>query len=155
MTNNLAPLYLTSICPPTIASTSKYVTRYSQSIMVLRYKTSLFKNDFLPSTIRHWNDLDIDVRNSNSLNIFKSKLKLHFRFSSPLIIYTLGTVKHIFTTLDFDLVCHHWLLISFLIAHLTRLIVPVEPEKPLIIFYLNAPIMLYTGLSYWSPYATL
>ena len=33
--------------------------------------------------------IDIDVRNSNSLNIFKSKLKLHFRFSPPLNhIYT-------------------------------------------------------------------
>ena len=67
MTNNIAPPYLTSICPPTIASTSRYVTRYSQNIRVPRCKASLFKNYFLPSTIRHWNGLDIDVRNSNSL----------------------------------------------------------------------------------------
>ena len=87
MTNNPAPPYLTSICPPIIASTSRYVTRYSHSIWC---KTSLFKNYFLPSTIIHWNGLDIDERNSNSLNIFKSKLKLHFRFSPPLtyILYT-------------------------------------------------------------------
>ena len=89
MTNNIAPPYLTSICPPTIASTSRYVTRYSQSIRLPRCKTSPFKNSFLPSTIGHWNGLDIDVRNSNSVNIFKSKLKLHFRFSPPLNhIYT-------------------------------------------------------------------
>ena len=50
MTNNLAPPYLTSICPPTIASTSRYVTRYSQSIRVPRCKTSIFKISFLPST---------------------------------------------------------------------------------------------------------
>ena len=89
MTNNIAPPYLTSICPPTIASTSRYLTRYSQSIRVPRCKTSLFKKKILPSTIRHWNGLDIDVRNSNSSNIFKSKLKLHFRFSPSLShIYT-------------------------------------------------------------------
>ena len=130
------------------------MTRYSQSIRVPRCKTSLFKNYFLPSTIRHWNGLDIDVRNSNSLNIFKSKLKLHFRFLPPLNhIYTgyrKASIYH--TRLRLNLVCHHWHLIST--AHLTRLIVPVEPEKPLLIFYLNAPIMLYTGLSYWLPYAT-
>ena len=36
MTNNLVPPYLTSICPPTIASTSRYVTGYSRSTRVPR-----------------------------------------------------------------------------------------------------------------------
>ena len=62
--------------------------KYSGPI-VPRCRTSLFKNSFLPSTIRHRNGLDIDMRNSNSLNIFKNKLKLHYLFSLALnYVYT-------------------------------------------------------------------
>ena len=77
------PSYLANICPPTIASTSRYVTRNSQSIRVPRCRTSHFKNSFLPSTIRHWNGLDANLRNSISLNIFKIKLKTLFRYKQP------------------------------------------------------------------------
>ena len=132
MTNNIAPPYLTSICPPTIASTSRYLTRYSQRIRVPRCKTSLFKKYFLPSTIRHWNGLDINVRNSNSLNIFESKLKLHFRFSPPL--------SHIYTGNRKASIYHTRLRLgmSSLAAHLF----PYGSSDTLI------------WLSYWSPYAT-
>ena len=38
----------------------------------------LFNNSFLPSTIRLWNKLPSDIRQSSSLSIFKSKLLTHY-----------------------------------------------------------------------------
>ena len=53
-----------------------YSTRSSQidNISNIKTRSSFFRNSFFPSTITKWNKLDCDIRNSNSLNIFKLSL---------------------------------------------------------------------------------
>ena len=55
-----------------------YSTRSSQisNISNIKIRSNFFRNSFFPSTITEWNKLDLDIRNSDSLNIFKlSRLK--------------------------------------------------------------------------------
>ena len=40
---------------------------------------SNFRNSFFPSAITEWNKLDCDIRNSDSLNVFKLSLLKFFR----------------------------------------------------------------------------
>ena len=53
-----------------------YSTRSSQIDNIPNIKTSdnFFRNSFFPSAITEWNKLDRDIRNSDSLNVFKLSL---------------------------------------------------------------------------------
>ena len=76
---NRSPSYLFQLVPP---STSRYLTRNSDNISQIRTKHNFFKNSFLPSTINECNNLDPDIRNSESVGVFKSKI-LKFIRSKP------------------------------------------------------------------------
>ena len=47
-----------------------YATRSSQSNKILSFKTrhNFFKDSFFPAVISEWNSLDINIRNSSSIN---------------------------------------------------------------------------------------
>ena len=49
-------------------------TRLSYNISPIKVKHDYFKNSFFPSAILEWNKLDLNIRNSTSLNAFKKKL---------------------------------------------------------------------------------
>ena len=49
-------------------------TRLSYNIPTIKVKHDYFKNSFFPSAISGWNKLDLNSRNSASLNAFKKKL---------------------------------------------------------------------------------
>ena len=53
-----------------------YSTRSSQidNISNIKTRSNFFRNSFFPSTITEWNKLDRDIRNSDSLNVFKLSL---------------------------------------------------------------------------------
>ena len=38
-------------------------------------KSEKFRNSFFPSTVNLWNDLDLDIRNSISLPVFKANVR--------------------------------------------------------------------------------
>ena len=57
--------------PPTA---SNYSTRKRPTLYSFSARTSLFHKSFFPSTIRLWNQLPDDVRNSANVNLFKAKL---------------------------------------------------------------------------------
>ena len=40
-----------------------------------RYRTTSYYNSFIQSRIKLWNELEIDIKNSPTLPIFKAKLK--------------------------------------------------------------------------------
>ena len=78
--NNLVPNTFQSIV------TSEQVphdcnTRRRYDLPHFRARTDLFINSFFPSTVRLWNELPFEIRNSESLAIFKSKL--YKRFPQP------------------------------------------------------------------------
>ena len=74
MTNDLTPTYLTSLIPSTVENTSAYNLRDSQNIRPLLTRTQLYYKSFLPSCIREWNEIPLNIRNSTSLLSFKQQL---------------------------------------------------------------------------------
>ena len=74
MTHSLAPLYLSSLVPQSVSNISRYNLRNSNNLQTLDARTSLYYNFFLPSTVRAWNNVNDEVKQSDSLNTFKGFL---------------------------------------------------------------------------------
>ena len=53
---------------------STYNTRNTNNIPLFKVKHNFFQNSFFPSAVIKWNKLDINICNSESLNIFKKTL---------------------------------------------------------------------------------
>ena len=70
MFNKLSPEYLSSLIPPTVNNISKCNLRNAHNIQTLDSRTTQYLNSFLLSSIREWNILSLDVRNSDSIIIF-------------------------------------------------------------------------------------
>ena len=72
MTHDLTPPYLSNLLPlPNFGR----ATRHSRPIRTIQCRTIRYDSSFLPDTIKLWNNLPTDIRDSISLQIFKSKLK--------------------------------------------------------------------------------
>ena len=71
MMNSLAPLYLSSLIPPTVNSLCRYNLRNLQTIDC---RTNHYFQSFLPSTVRAWNNLPPEAKQTDSLNSFKHLL---------------------------------------------------------------------------------
>ena len=65
------PNYLFNII---LTSVSTYNTRNTNNISLFKVKHNFFRNSFFPSALIEWNKLDLNIRNSESLNIFKKTL---------------------------------------------------------------------------------
>ena len=74
----MSPKYLSDIIPSTAG---RYSLRNANNIPSVRVNNNYFVNTFFPSTISEWNKLDLSIRNSTSLNIFKGRL---LQFIRPL-----------------------------------------------------------------------
>ena len=66
-----SPKYLFNIIPVTV---SRYNTRNTNNIPQFKVKHNFFRNSFFPSAVIEWNKLDLNIRNSESLNISKKSL---------------------------------------------------------------------------------
>ena len=69
--NDKSPSYLFNLIPNFNRVQN---TRLSYNIPTIKVKHDYFKNSFFPSDISEWNKLDLNIRNSASLNAFKKKL---------------------------------------------------------------------------------
>ena len=65
-----APNYLINLVPKCETNTR---TR-NNNIPTFNCRTNSFKYSFFPSTLNDWFNLDLNIRNSESISIFKSKL---------------------------------------------------------------------------------
>ena len=65
------PTYLTNILPNRQTS---YNTKRNNLYYIYRANTNYFKNSFFPYSANEWNKLSSDIRNSNSILIFKKSL---------------------------------------------------------------------------------
>ena len=83
MFNDLTPTL--SLVPPLVQNASRYNLRNSNDTQTIAYRTTLFYNSFLPSSIRDWNRLNPDIRNAGTLDAFKHKLNQNL----PVIFQTL------------------------------------------------------------------
>jgi hypothetical protein len=75
----LLPDYLSSLFPPTVSEISSYPLRNNNDYVTIARRTQLYNASFLPSSLELWNNLDPNIRNSQTLNIFKSRLKNLFK----------------------------------------------------------------------------
>ena len=76
---NEHPKYLFNLIP---VRSTPYATRTVGNIPLIKTKHNFFKKYFFPSAIIEWNNLDPNLRNSNSISVFKEKI-LNFIRSSP------------------------------------------------------------------------
>ena len=72
--NNQAPGYLRNLLPDRVDNRHYHNTRQSADILEISSKTKFYSDYFLPSSIKLWNRLPIDTRNSRCLNIFKERI---------------------------------------------------------------------------------
>ena len=86
-----SPDYLFNIIPK---NNSNHRTRNSYNIPQFNIKHNFFKNSFFPSVIAEWNKLDSDIRNLNSLSLFKSRI-LKFIRPNPNSIFNCHNPKAI------------------------------------------------------------
>ena len=71
MTHNLTPLYLSALVPPSVSNISRYSLRNSNDLQTIDARTTLYYNSFLPSTVRAWNNVNDEAKQSNSVNTLK------------------------------------------------------------------------------------
>lgn len=79
--NMLTPMYLTELLPCMQREISQLSLRSDGNFSLLRCRTVRYHESFVPSTIKLWNDLSLDIRNSQSILVFKVKLRSHFSSS--------------------------------------------------------------------------
>ena len=68
---NQSPSYLFKMIPKKNMSRP---TRGSDNIPLLGTKHNFFQNSYFPSSIKEWNRLDIDIRKSDSISMFKKHI---------------------------------------------------------------------------------
>lgn len=86
----MTPGYLSSLCPPLVATVTRYQLRNASSQRLIKCRTSGHKNSFLPSSVSAWNKLDPNIRNSSSVPVFKANLQKAYAFPKPLAYYSSG-----------------------------------------------------------------
>lgn len=74
MLHNLTPNYLSDLIPPLVQENNPYSLRNASDIRTIRAHSNLYFNSFLPSTIRAWNNLPDEIKQSASVVTFKNKL---------------------------------------------------------------------------------
>lgn len=93
MIKGLSPEFLSNLTPPTVGSTSQYALRNSNNIQTIHTRASNHYNSFLPSAVREWNALSEDIRNSESVLVFKNALKRHLNIPPIPKYFLFGTRK--------------------------------------------------------------
>ena len=73
--NDLAQSYIINICPGKVGLNNEYNLRNANDLRHLIHHTEYLKKLYIPSTIKLWNSLKPEIRNSPSVNSFKSNLK--------------------------------------------------------------------------------
>ena len=93
MFNNLSPEFLSNLVPQTVGNSSRYSLRNSQNIQTIQTRANYHLNSFLPSSIREWNNLTEDIRNSDSVSSFKYALKRQLNLPSVPNYFRFGKRK--------------------------------------------------------------
>ena len=100
MINGLAPTYLNQLLPNLVQTQSQHFLRNSNYMVSAHANLTLYFNSFLPSVIRAWNNLPIEIRNSTSVTQFQCKLAEHT--NKPPVWFYFGSRKAHFFTLQRD-----------------------------------------------------
>ena len=86
---NKLPEYLHKLIPSSVSSRSDYMLRNRENIETIRSNKNYLLKSFIPSSIKSWNELSIELRNAISYDTFKTKLRKLYG-SSFNSLYTKG-----------------------------------------------------------------
>lgn len=89
------PEYLSNLVPSRFNEIHQHRTRGSTNIMPVPARTAFHYNSFLPSTVRLWNDLPVNIKNSNSVKNLKNLMSE--KKNIPCYFYTgsrIGQILH-------------------------------------------------------------
>ena len=108
---SLTPPYLRNICNLIPHNTDTYNLRRNNSLLVPFIRKEVFSKSFFPKTIREWNNLSLELKESDSINIFKEKLKRLYGPNKSKKLYSHGhgwhTVNHCRIRLGLSHLKHH------------------------------------------------
>ena len=93
--NGQTPNYLLDMFPPNVNARTQYTLRNANGIDVIAHRTELFASFFflIPSAIKLWNELPVDIKSMQSLSLLKSYVMLSFSFSNVPKYYLAGDRK--------------------------------------------------------------
>jgi hypothetical protein len=74
--NGSTPSYLLDLIPPTIQRTTIYPLRNDNDIIVPFCRLSLTRDSFVSATVREWNNLNLSVRNLDTLSKYKKAIPI-------------------------------------------------------------------------------
>ena len=74
MINDLTPTYLMPLVPSTVKTHQRIIYETLKTLGLYLQEHSYIINLFLPSCIREWNEVPLNIRNSTSLSSFKQQL---------------------------------------------------------------------------------
>ena len=106
-----APNYLINLIPKCEAA----IRTRNNSFLTYNCRTDCFKYSFFPSTLKEWFRLDINIRNSESISLFKSRLLSFIRPNQ-------SNIYNIFDPIGFKLLTCLRLGLSHLNEHKFRYI---------------------------------
>ena len=72
--NGMTPSYISDLVPLTVGERSNIRLRSANELSIFPCRTEMFKTSFFPSTTFLWNSLSLDIRQSDSLYVFKHRL---------------------------------------------------------------------------------
>ena len=93
--HEISPSYLFQLIPP---NNNVYAAGSSQSNKISSFKTrhNFFKDSIFPAVISKRNSLDINIRNSSSINVFKKELFTFIR-PGPNSTYNINDTKPVYS----------------------------------------------------------
>ena len=87
MKNNMVPNYLAELLPLENKQLTVHNLRNKRNLKMPLIKTEVLKRSFIPTAVTLWNKLSFEVREANTLSIFRSKLKNMFKIPNVLYYY--------------------------------------------------------------------
>lgn len=73
------PSYLNELFPETVNEANPYNLRNNNNFTALARRTEIYAQSVIPSAVKLWNDLNLDIRELTTLSSFKLKLKEIFK----------------------------------------------------------------------------
>ena len=77
--------------PPLVQEANPYRLRNSNDIRTIHANTNLYYNSFYPSTMRDWNNLPKEIKESSSVASFKYKLNKDTHRRAPPKLFSVGS----------------------------------------------------------------
>ena len=109
MNTGVLPNYLSSLIPASVEDSTTYNLRNANNFRHTLSRTQLYYRSFLPSSIRAWNDLSLEVRQSTSIQSFKYQLNKNLK--KPPKHYYIGNrisqIQHTRLRTDCSSLNHH------------------------------------------------